>query len=395
MPAALRLGAIGLGGGVVLVCFLASPRRESLPALLVALMSGAAVTLAILAGVTSLKASFSRAAGMILGLVGLASLLRLIAVVVAFQSAAPGGARLVMVARGVATAGFVAGLLAMAIAAAWIASRSRKLASPGTLVPLALALFLTQKALHADGDDAGALSVLVRRAVDLLIARPLPVLPAGLQIFAALLAPLLAIGALTSRPARGASAAALAPPAIGAAIALALLVRDAPDMPLGALSLVVAGLTAALAAHDDRGVWDAITAAPRSTEEDRAASSARQKSCQTFGPLRGRFARAKLALFRWGFAPCPASASRPPRPVALPARGEIPLILRPTRSISRAATRLRRRRIGAASPGLAQRAAPRSCVMLTQEGPFIMASACSRTRKRPAPRGRQNAGATP
>lgn len=267
VPAALRLGALGLGGGVVLVCFLASPRRESLPALLVALMSGSAVTLAILAGVTSLKASFSRAAGMILGLVGLASLLRLIAVVVAFQSAAPGGARLVMIARGVATAGFVAGLLAMAIAAAWIASRSRKLASPGTLVPLALALFLTQKALHADGDDAGALSVLVRRAVDLLIARPLPVLPAGLQIFAALLAPLLAIGALVSRPARGASAAALAPPAIGAAIALALLVRDAPDMPLGALALVVAGLTAALAAHDDRGVWDAITTAPRSTDE--------------------------------------------------------------------------------------------------------------------------------
>lgn len=267
VPAPLRLGAIGLGGAVVLVCFLASPRRESLPALLVALMSGSAVTLALLAGVTSLKASFSRAAGMILGLVGLASLLRLIAVVIAFQAALPGGARLVMVARGVATAGFLAGLLALAIAAAWIASRSRKLASPGTLIPLALALFLTQKALHADGDDAGALSVLVRRAVDLLIARPLPVLPAGLQIFAALLAPLLAIAALTSRPARGASAAALAPPAIGAAIALALLVRDAPDMPLGALALVVAGLTAALAAHDDRGVWDTIATAPRGSDE--------------------------------------------------------------------------------------------------------------------------------
>lgn len=267
VPAVLRLGAIGLGGGVVLVCFLASPRRESLPLPLVALMSGSAVALAILAGVTALKASFTRAAGMILGLVGLASLLRLIAVMVAFLSATPGGARLVVVARGVATASFIVGLVTMAIAAAWIASRSRKLASPGTLIPLALTLFLTQKALHAEGDDAGTVSVLIRRVVDVLIARPLPMLPAGLQIFAALLAPLLAIAALVSRPARGASAAALAPPAIGATIALALLVRDAPDMPLGALALVIAGLTAALAAHDDRGVWDAISAAPRAPEE--------------------------------------------------------------------------------------------------------------------------------
>jgi hypothetical protein len=267
VPSAVRLGSIGLGGAVVLVCFLASPRRESLPEALVALMSLSAIAFALLAGVSALKASFSRAAGLILLFVGAGSLLRLIAVAIAFKAGAAGGGRLVGVAGGVATAGFHAGVVAMAIAAAWIASRSRKLASPGTLIPLALALFLTQKALHADGEDAGAFSVLVHRAVERLMVRPLPLLPVGFQIFAALLGPLLAIAALVSRPARGASASALAPPAIGAAIALALLMRDAADVPLGAIALVIAGLTAAIASQDERGVWDAIGPASRPSDE--------------------------------------------------------------------------------------------------------------------------------
>jgi hypothetical protein len=261
----VRLGSIGLGGAVVLVCFLASPRRESLPDALVLLMSLSAVAFAFLAGASALKASFSRAAGLILLLVGADSLLRMIALGIASQasSAASASARLAVVAGAVSTAGFVAGLIALAIAAAWIASRSRKLASAGTLVPLAIALFLTAKARAADGDDAGAFSVLVHRVVQRLISRPLPLLPVGFQIFVALLAPLLAVAALASRPARGASAAALAPPSIAAAIALALLLRDAADMPLGALALVIAALTVAIAAHDERAVWEAIAPANR------------------------------------------------------------------------------------------------------------------------------------
>ena len=263
VPAAVRLGSMGLGGAVVLVCFLASPRRESLPDALVLVMSLSAVAFAFLAGASALKASFSRAAGLILLLVGADSLLRMIALGIASQASSAAGARLAVVAGAVSTAGFVAGLVALAIAAAWIASRSRKLASAGTLVPLAIALFLTQRARAADGDDAGAFSVLVHRVVQRLISRPLPLLPAGFQIFVVLLAPLLAVAALASRPARGASAAALAPPSIGAAIALALLLRDGADMPLGALALVIAALTVAIAAHDERAVWEAIAPANR------------------------------------------------------------------------------------------------------------------------------------
>lgn len=267
VPASVRLGSIGLGGAVVLGCFLASPRRESLPDLLVVLMSASAIVFVLLAGASALKPSFSRAAGLVLVLVGAGSILRLIAVGVASQAGKGGTTNLGAVAGAVSTVGFLAGVVALAIAAAWIASRSRKLASAGTLIPLALALFLTQRALHADGDDAGALSVLVHRAVERLLVRPLPIVPMGFQIFVALLAPLLAIAALLSRPARGASAAALAPPAIGASIALALLMRDAADMPLGALALVIAGLTAALAAHDERAVWDAIGPANRTSDD--------------------------------------------------------------------------------------------------------------------------------
>jgi hypothetical protein len=263
VPASVRLGSIGLGGAVVLGCFLASPRRESLPDLLVVLMSVSAIVFVLLAGASALKPSFSRAAGLVLVLIGAGSLVRLVAVAIASRAGTGTTWNVNAVAGAVATVGFLAGVVALAVAAAWIASRSRKLASPGTLIPLALALFLTQRALHADGDDAGAFSVLVHRAVERLLVRPLPLVPMGFQVFVALLAPLLAIAALVSRPARGASAAALAPPAIGASIALALLMRDAADMPLGALALVIAALTAALAAHDERAVWDTIGATNR------------------------------------------------------------------------------------------------------------------------------------
>ena len=43
-------------------------------------------------------------------------------------------------------------------------------------------------------------------------------------------------------------------------LALALVARGSPDMPLGALVLVVASMSVALAAKDDRGLWAAISA---------------------------------------------------------------------------------------------------------------------------------------
>jgi hypothetical protein len=171
-----------------------------------------------------------------------------------------GWSRLASVARGAATVGFLAGGLAVAAAAAWLTVRSKRMPSPAVVGALGVALLLTRQALLAERDDAGPGTLLVRSAAERLLARPAPYLPLGFQIFVVLLAPLLAALALLAPrgSASGGARTAPIPPAVGAAIALALLVRDTPEIPLAGLALVIAALAAALAAHDERGIWDAI-----------------------------------------------------------------------------------------------------------------------------------------
>lgn len=260
----LRVASLVLGGAVILGGFFASSRTEGLPLSTRAILGVSASLLALLTATRALKAPFARATALVVALVGLGSLLRLGAVALAYQAVEPGWSRLVPVARGLATAGFAAGGLGLAVATAWIASRSKRLTNPVTLGLLLVALIITRQALIAEHDDAGVGSLLLRRALGRLVPRPEPFVPAAVQIFVAALSPLVAVAALFSRtvPLReGADPSApqaRLPSALGASIALALLVGDAPEMPLGALFLVIAGLSAALAAEDDRGVWAGI-----------------------------------------------------------------------------------------------------------------------------------------
>jgi hypothetical protein len=269
LPAAVRYGAPGLGGVVILVSLMAAPRREILPASMVGLMALCAAVLALLSAASAIRAPFARAAALIVGLVGFAGAVRLLAVGLAYQAAEPGWTRLVQVARGMATVGFALELGAVFVATAWIAARARKLTSPVTLLVLALALVLTRQALRADLDDAGVGSLLLRRAAERLVSRPDPFFPPALSIFVAFLAPLaagavlLVRGAPPPRPGSEQPAGpgrAPVPPAIRAALALALLVRGTLEMPVSGLLLVIAALSVALAARDERGVWDAISA---------------------------------------------------------------------------------------------------------------------------------------
>jgi hypothetical protein len=64
-------------------------------------------------------------------------------------------------------------------------------------------------------------------------------------------APLLGAAALTARGQM---------PAIAGSLALALVARPATDIPLSALALVLAALSAPLAAKDDRGMWAVLMA---------------------------------------------------------------------------------------------------------------------------------------
>jgi hypothetical protein len=95
-------------------------------------------------------------------------------------------------------------------------------------------------------DEAGPALVLLRRVADRLVVRPEPYVPQAIGIFMAFLPPLVAIAALFART---------LVPALTGSIALLLLARGSPEMPLGAISLLIAALAIPLAARDDRGIW--------------------------------------------------------------------------------------------------------------------------------------------
>lgn len=265
LPYTLRVSAIALGGFVVLTSFWAA--RTPIPGVSAALIGVSASLLALVSAGTSFGAPFARGPALVLGLTAAASLLRLAAVALAYQAAEPGAARAAAVARGVATAAFAVDAVSLSAATAWIAAQSawkrraaqappsepspRKLTSPITVVILALSLLCTRQALIGAADDSGALNVLLWRTAERLMTRPDPAVPLGFRIFAAFLAPLVAVAAVATRGAI---------PALTSSVALILVARMSPEVPICALVLLIASLCVALASQDERGVWDALSA---------------------------------------------------------------------------------------------------------------------------------------
>src|SRR5262245_48449594 len=88
--------------------------------------------------------------------------------------------------------------------------------------------------------------------------------------------------------------------------------RDVVGPIHGAHAAAAEALQDFIAVCEERSERDLRWLRSRLLNHPSHSSSARQKSCRISGPLRGRFARAELALFRWGFASYPAAASRPP-----------------------------------------------------------------------------------
>jgi hypothetical protein len=252
LPAALRFAAIIAGGFGVIVGLSASVIR--VPGFSSAVLGAGAVLLAMGAAWDARRAPFARAFAVALGLFAVAGLMRLTTIGVAeiASARAPAAAAgLVGIARGVATASFVFDALAVLVSMTVLAAGSKKLTSPLTLIALGLAFIATRQVLLADADDAGAATLLLRRAIERLMTRPEALVPLALRVFVSALAVLAALMALFAKsPA----------PALTGALSLALLSRGAPDVPLGAIALIIASLSIALAARDDRGVWAAIVA---------------------------------------------------------------------------------------------------------------------------------------
>lgn len=259
LSAPFRLIAIAVGGFGLIVGLSAAVLR--VPGLSAVVLGVGASVLAIVAAWEASRAPFARAFGLVIGLFAVAGIARLLGIGAAELAASRGSMRLNDVARVCATLSLAIDGLALLASMAVLASGSKKVTSPLTLVALILAFVATRQALLGDSEDAGVVGVLLRRASERLLPRPEPYAPMALRVFisflsliAAFLAPLL----------RGQV------PALAGALALALLARGAADSPLGALILIIAALSVALASRDDRGVWATILddGPPRDRQDD-------------------------------------------------------------------------------------------------------------------------------
>ncbi|MEJ7735492.1 MAG: hypothetical protein WKG00_40685 [Polyangiaceae bacterium] len=250
----LQIAAVAVTGCVLMLGLAGAVAR--LPPTPKAIIGVASAGLALLVAWDSRRVPFARLAAAVLGAVGLGALLRLAAVALvpltreAVSAGAPTPLLGAAVPRAVATFAFALELLSLLFAFAWLAGRSRKLTTPATVAVLVIGFLLTSQALATPVDGEGLALVTLRRAVEQLLTRPQPFGPRAALAFVAVIGPLVALAALFIKSPL---------PALGASIALAMVARGATEMPLGALSLVLAAATLALASRDERGLWVGLT----------------------------------------------------------------------------------------------------------------------------------------
>ncbi|WP_437580323.1 hypothetical protein [Sorangium sp. So ce887] len=285
VPYALRIAAIVAGSFVILVVLHATAQR--VPDLSAALIGVSAAILALGSAWEALRVPFMRPVAAALGLVGASALVRLTGVLLAVWANDRGSKALAGATSSVATAAFALDALAVLVATVALGARREarprdaepprprdaeeprpRLVSPLSLAALALSLLVTRAALAGAADDASMLEVLLRRALDRLLTRPAPVVPLSMQLFVGALSVVVVALALIAPPRL---------PVLGGALALLLVARSAPEVPLNALSLLIAALCVALAARDERGFWAAVLA----TEREGTSSASRAPENRT------------------------------------------------------------------------------------------------------------------
>ncbi len=277
VPYALRIAAIVAGSFVILVVLHATAQR--VPDLSAALIGVSAAILALGSAWDALRIPFMRPVAAALGLVGASALVRLTGVFLAVWANDRGSKALAGATSSVATAAFALDALAVLVATVALGARREarprdaepprpRLVSPLSLAALALSLLVTRAALAGAADDASMIETLFRRALDRLLTRPAPVVPLSMQLFVGALSVVVVALALIAPPRL---------PVLGGALALLLVARSAPEVPLNALSLLIAALCVALAARDERGFWAAVLA----TEREGTSSASRAPESRT------------------------------------------------------------------------------------------------------------------
>ena len=239
---ALRLPKLDLGyrlltlpGSAIVIALVMAAWARPLAPELSRMMALAAVAASLSGALASMRASETRASGLVLGAAGSSAVAHLLAREMMSRAADHAGganAHWVLAASTLAT---LLDLTTLGLTLTYLGQgRLRKVATITALVfvpALALGVFAAQGSVPG----AGVLRVLAVRALAQLSRTPAAVVPGALR-FALTAAVLLAAGACVAKPGERGRASVV--------MSLSLLSLGAPDMPLPALWLVVAALLA-------------------------------------------------------------------------------------------------------------------------------------------------------
>jgi hypothetical protein len=260
-----KIGVLSRGTVVAvsgLVVALASPavvqRLHNMAGIALAVVAS---IIAVVAAIGTIRVAHTRIVGAVVGMLALSGLLRPLAWALTTLANERASLGLYNAGRGLTTVAVVVQALAALLAAAWLGTRSRlrgRLLANGAIV---LAFAITYVAARDSGDTPSSLEAVLRSSLSQAASLPLPY---GLSSIAAFLVPatiLLALVAVVQRA---------HPPAVLAALALALLSHGAFDVPLHALAVTAAAQWAMLAMIDERTMWSALV---RGREEGAAKAA--------------------------------------------------------------------------------------------------------------------------
>jgi hypothetical protein len=247
-----KIGVLSRGSVVALsglVVALASPavmqRLHTMAALALALFAS---VLAMVAAASTIRVAQTRAVGALLALLALAGLLRPIAWELTTLAGERASLGLYHSGRALATLTIAIQGFATLLAAAWLGTRSRWRGRLLANAAIVAAFAITYLAARDSGDTPSALEAVLRGSLSQSSGLPTPYALTSIGAFLVPASILLSLVAVVQRA---------QPPAILAAIGLALLSQGAFDVPLHALAVTAAGQWAMLAMVDERSIWAA------------------------------------------------------------------------------------------------------------------------------------------
>ncbi len=237
-----RLLMAVFGAGTLTVVMTAHRHRiRADSVLVVALVTS---LMALWSSIPATRTPRSRGAGLVLLAAGLSAFSHMIARALALYASENALVSLFGVSRGVATLGLLFDVGALVLAVLWLWVPRPRAGAVVLGIGTLLAVVFVGAAASGSSPDAGLFSVITDRALTELTQHPAPMVPqavrAGLEVMAFVIA-----GGMLIQPEQRRLSAVV--------IALAILARGSSDIPLCAMSLLLASLLAPLASvpHGD------------------------------------------------------------------------------------------------------------------------------------------------